>query len=100
MCRFVTALFACLILASGTALVPTPAKAESLSKADKVALKEAIIACKSEAKGKKVKWLARRKYVSQCVAEALKARPNVDVVQLLKDHPEMKYLPAEKWDAN
>lgn len=103
MSRVVTALFACIIatvLASGTTLMPTPAKAESLSKADKAALKEAIIACKSEAKGKKVKWLARRKYVSQCVAEALKGRPNIDVVQLLKDHPEMKDLPMEKWDAN
>ena len=103
MARFVTALFACIIamvLAGGSALMPTPANAASLSKADKVALKEAIIACKAEAKGKKVKWLARRKYVNQCVTEALKGRPNIDVAQLLKDHPEMRDLPAEKWDAN
>jgi hypothetical protein len=49
-----------------------------MSKADKVALKEAIIACKAEARGKKVKWLARRKYVNHCVAQALKDRPNID----------------------
>jgi hypothetical protein len=50
-----------------------------MSRAEKVALKEAIISCKAEAKGKKVKWLARRKYVYQCVAEALKGRPSIDI---------------------
>jgi len=49
-----------------------------------VALKEATIACKAEARGKKVKWLARRKYVYQCVAEALKGRPSMDIWQLRK----------------
>jgi len=100
MSRFATALFTCImamILASGTALMP--AEAASMSKADKVALKEAIIACKAEARGKKVKWLARRKYVNHCVAEALKDRPNIDVIQLLKNHPDMKDLPMEQWDA-
>jgi hypothetical protein len=102
MSRFATALFTCIIavvLAGGTALMPTPAEAASMSKADKVALKEAIVACKGEARGKKVKWLARRKYVNHCVAEALKGRPNIDVIQLLKDHPDMKDLPMEGWDA-
>jgi hypothetical protein len=67
MSRFLTALFTCIIamaLAGGTALMPTSAEAARISKADKVVLKEAIIACKAEAKGKKVKWLARRKYVN------------------------------------
>lgn len=102
MSRFATALFTCIIamvLASGTALMPTPAEAASLTKADKVALKQAIVACKAEAKGKKVKWLARRKYVNHCVVEALKGRPGMDVIQLLKDHPDMKDLPTEQWDA-
>ena len=103
MSRFATALFTCIIamvLASGTALMPTPAEAASMSKADQVALKEAIIACKAEARGKKVKWLARRKYVNHCVAEALKGRPDIDVIQLLKDHPDMKDLPVEQFDPN
>jgi hypothetical protein len=103
MSRFATALFTCIIamvLASGTALMPTPAEAASMSKADQVALKEAIIACKAEARGKKVKWLARRKYVNHCVAEALKGRPDIDVIQLLKDHPDMKDLPMEQFDPN
>jgi hypothetical protein len=103
MSRFAAALFTCIIatvLAGGTALMPAPAEAASMSKADKVALKEAIITCKAEARGKKVKWLARRKYVNHCVAEALKGRPNIDVIQLLKDHPDMKDLPMEQWDAN
>ena len=102
MSRFAAALFTCIItmvLASGTALMPAPAEAASMSKADKVALKEAIIACKAEARGKKVKWLARRKYVNHCVAQALKDRPSIDVIQLLKNHPDMKDLPMEQWDA-
>jgi hypothetical protein len=103
MSRFGAALFTCIIIAmvlvSGTALMPAPAEAASMSKADKVALKEAINACKAEARGKKVKWLARRKYVNHCVAEALKDRPNLDVIQLLKNHPDMKDLPMEQWDA-
>jgi hypothetical protein len=102
MSRFTSALFTCIIatvLASGTALMPTPAEAASMSKAEKVALKEAIISCKAEAKGKKVKWLARRKYVNHCVAQVLN-RPTIDVIQLLKNHPDMKDLPMEQWDAN
>jgi hypothetical protein len=102
MSRFTAALFMCIIatvLASGTALMPTPAEAASMSRAEKVALKEAIISCKAEAKGKKVKWLARRKYVNHCVAQALN-RPTIDVIQLLKNHPDMKDLPMEQWDAN
>ena len=102
MSRFAAALFTCIfamVLASGTALMPAPAEAASMSKADKVALKEAIIACKAEARGKKVKWLARRKYVNHCVAQALKDRPSIDVIQLLKNHPDMKDLPMEQWDA-
>jgi hypothetical protein len=102
MSRFAAALFTGIIataLASGTALMPAPAEAASISKAEKVALKEAIISCKAEAKGKKVKWLARRKYVNHCVAQALN-RPTMDVIQLLKNHPDMKDLPMEQWDAN
>ena len=102
MSRFATALFTsiiAMILASGTALMPRPAEAASLSKAEKVALKQAITACKAEAKGRKIKWLARRKYVNRCVTEALKDHPNIDVIQLLKNHPDMKDLPKEQWDA-
>jgi hypothetical protein len=102
MSRFAAALFTGIIvtaLAGGTALMPAPAEAASMSKAEKVALKEAIISCKAEAKGKKVKWLARRKYVNHCVAQALN-RPTIDVIQLLKNHPDMKDLPMEQWDAN
>ncbi|MFB9269964.1 hypothetical protein ACFFWD_43735 [Bradyrhizobium erythrophlei] len=79
--------------------MPTLTQAASLSKADKVALKQAITACKAEAKGKKIKWLARRKYLNNCVAEALKQHPNIEVIQLLKAHPNLTDLPAEKWDA-
>jgi hypothetical protein len=67
-----------------------------LSKAEQVALRQAIVACKAEAKGKKVPWLSRRKYVNTCVQEALKDHPNVDIIRALKDHPDMKGLPVER----
>ncbi|TQF35217.1 hypothetical protein UNPF46_25650 [Bradyrhizobium sp. UNPF46] len=82
-------------LAGGT----LPAAAAPLTKAEKVALKQAIVACKAEAKGKKIAWLSRRKYVNHCVAEALKEHPNIDVIGILKNHPEMKDLPMENWDS-
>jgi hypothetical protein len=67
-----------------------------LSKAEQVALKQAIVACKAEAKGKKVRWLSRRKYVRTCVQQALKDSPNIDIIRALKDHPDMKGLPTEE----
>jgi len=99
MSRFAAARSTCMmamVLAIGTASVPLPAAAARVSKADEIALKEAIVACKAEAKGKKMGWLAGRKYVNKCVAEALKGRPNVNVNQMLKDHPDME---GEKWDS-
>jgi hypothetical protein len=108
MSRFATALFTCLTaaaLAGGPALMPTPAtaapgKSAPVSKADKAALKTAIVTCKARAKGEKVKWLARRKYVNNCVTEKLKDRPHIDVMDVLKNHPDMKDLPMEKYDAS
>jgi hypothetical protein len=67
-----------------------------MSKAERVALKEATIACKAEARGKKVKLLARRKFVNTCVAKALKGRPSVDALQLSREHRDMKRLPVLK----
>ncbi|MBR0714686.1 hypothetical protein JQ632_12080 [Bradyrhizobium liaoningense] len=75
------------------------AAAPPLNKAQKVALKQAIVACKAEAKGKKIAWLSRRKYVNHCVAEALKEHPSIDVIQVLKEHPEMRDLPMDNWDS-
>ena len=98
MYHFAAALFAGIIatgLISGTAFVPTPAEAAKMSKADTVALKEATVACKAEARGKKVKWLARRKFVYQCVAEALKGRPSIDIWQLRRG-VDMKSLKGQR----
>jgi len=108
MSRFAAALLTCLAaaaVAAGIALIPAtakaaPGKAEPVSKADKAALKTAIVACKARAKGEKVKWLARRKYVNNCVTEALKERPHIDVIDVLKNHPDMKDIPMEKYDAS
>jgi hypothetical protein len=98
MSRFLKALLTCIIsiaFAGGSAEAAAP----HLTKAQKVAVKQAIVACKAEAKGKKIAWLSRRKYVNHCVAQALKEHPNIDVIHILKQHPEMRHLPMENWDS-
>ena len=78
MSRFAAALSTCIIamvLAIGTALMPSPAAAARVSKADEVALKQAIVACKAEAKGKKMGWLAGRNYVNNCVQRLSRVAP-------------------------
>jgi hypothetical protein len=83
-------------LASGTTLTSTPVEAAKLSTSDKVALKRAVIGCKAEAKGKNIKWwrwVKRRKYINDCVTEALKEHP--DIIRLIKYNPN---LPIEEWE--
>lgn len=89
--------FIAVLFVSVAALMPWPAGAASPSKADRVALKRAIVACKAEAKGKKIKWLSRRTYVNNCVTEAMKDHPNIDVATMLKDRPDLTDLPVERW---
>jgi hypothetical protein len=89
--------FVAVLLVSVAGVIPGPAEAASPSKADKATLKRAIVACKAEAKGKKIKWLARRKYVNNCVTEAMKDHSNMDVTTLLKNHPHLTDLPVERW---
>ena len=98
MSRFIAALSTCMIsvaVAGGSAEAAAP----PLAKAQKVAVKQAIVACKAEAKGQKIAWLSRRKYVNRCVADALKEHPTIDVIQILKQHPEMRDLPMDNWDS-
>jgi hypothetical protein len=84
------------VLAGGTTFMPMPAEAARISKADRVALKEAVVACKAEARGKKVRWLARRKFVNTCVASALKSRGlGIDVIQATVN---AKKLPTQHYD--
>jgi len=89
--------FMAVLIVSIAAVMPRPAEAASPSKADKAVLKRAIVACKAEAKGKKIKWLSRRKYVNNCVTEAMKEHPNMDVTTLLKERPNLTDLPVERW---
>jgi hypothetical protein len=89
--------FIAVLFVSVAAVMPWPAEAASPSKADKAALKRAIVACKAEAKGKKIRWLSRRKYVNNCVTEAMKDHPTMDVTTLLKEHPDLTDLPVERW---
>ncbi len=99
MAQFSRALFASILataLFTSTAFMPTPAEATRMSKADKIALKEATIACKAEAKVKKINWLASRKFVNNCVKEALKDHPSINVLELDTQHPNMKRLPEQQ----
>ncbi|MET0721689.1 MAG: hypothetical protein ABWY64_12735 [Tardiphaga sp.] len=77
--HFVTALCAGIlatVVVGGTALTPTPAEAAKTPSAEAVALKEATAACKAEAKEKKINsWLAGRRFVTDCVAKAVKLTP-------------------------
>ncbi len=102
-------LFVSIIVATvsfgGTAFIPAPAEAAKLSPADKVALKKATVACKAEARGKKIGtagqdeaqlWLANRKFVKECVKEALKDHPHINVIELYLNEPNMKNLPVQQ----
>ena len=94
--RFMMVLSTCLAI---TVLAGTAVEAAALTRAEKVALKQAIVACKAEAKGKKVKWLSRRKYVNECVTTALKEHPSIDVARMLDEKPELTDIPVEQWPA-
>ncbi len=95
---FAPALFAGIIatvLVTGTTLMPTPAEAAKRSSPDTIALNEATVACKAKAKakGQKISWLARRKFISSCVTEALKEHPSMDINQLHRGR-NVKGLPS------
>ena len=83
--HFATALCAGIVgtlVVGGTALTPTPAKAAKPPSAEAVALKEATTACKSEAKEKKIRWPASRKYVKNCITTALKEHPTMNISEV------------------
>jgi hypothetical protein len=89
--RFAMLLFVSIF--ASAAMTSAFAQATQLSKADQRLLRVAIASCKSEAKHKKIKWLERRQYVVDCV-EALKNRPQVNVQEVLRNHPSLKGLPC------
>jgi hypothetical protein len=88
--------FVATLFASSVILMTTHAEAAKISQADKKALAEATSSCKAEAKGKKIRWPSSRNYVKNCVTEALKDHPNITVIQLYIDHPDMMRLPVEQ----
>ena len=76
--HFVIALCAGVVataVVSGTVLTPTPAEAAKAPGPEAVALKETTAACRAEAREKKIRWPASRKFVSGCVARAIKPTP-------------------------
>jgi hypothetical protein len=77
----------------GAVMTPAFAQTIQLSKSDQRLLKAAIKSCKSEAKTKKVKLLERRQFIVDCV-QALKDRPQVNVQEVLRNHPDLKNLPC------
>jgi hypothetical protein len=81
--HFATALCAGLfatVVVGGAAL--TPAEAAKTLSAEAVALKETTAACKAEAKGKKIRWPASRKYVKDCITTALKEHPTMNISEV------------------
>jgi len=77
--HFTTALCAGLmatVVVGGAALMPTSAEAAKTPSAEEVALKETRAACKAEAREKKIRWPASRKFVSNCVAKSVKLTPS------------------------
>ena len=75
----VRSLFVAIIAGS---FMPMSADAAKLSEADKVALKQATVACKAEMKDKKIRWPKSRAYLSECLREALKDHPNIKIPKL------------------
>ena len=85
MYHFATALFAGTVLVAALHSCLPPRRLSKMSKAEKVALKEATVACKAQAKGMKIRWPASRKYVKNCIIRTtLKSQPNMDVIELRK----------------
>jgi hypothetical protein len=74
--RRVTSLLAAIIAGS---FMPMSADAAKLSGADKVALNQATVACKAEMKDKKIRWPESRRYINECLSEALKNHPNIKI---------------------
>src|SRR5262249_35815282 len=56
-------------------LVGVAAQAAKTSNDEKFVLKETTAACKAEANEKKIRWLASRKYLQDCVAKPVKLTP-------------------------
>ena len=63
------------VVVGGAALTPTTARAARTSNVEKFALKETTAACKAQAKERKIRWPASRKYVNDCVAKPVKLTP-------------------------
>lgn len=102
MARFAATHFApgiATILFASLAFMPA-AQAAKLSKAELAAWKQANVACKAEAKGKKVGgFLVRRKYVKDCIAKDLQGKPNVNVEKIMKAMDSGE-LPATRVDSH
>jgi hypothetical protein len=70
------------VLVGGPAFTATRAEAATASSTDKAALKAATVACKAEAKGRKIRWPASRKYVKNCITTTLKEHPTMNISEV------------------
>jgi hypothetical protein len=95
MSRFAKILSAAIIVSGifSVALLSAPAEAR-VSKQEKALLRKAATECKADVKGKKLGWLARRKWVKSCVVAKLEKHPGVDVEELLHVYPDIEKIPA------
>ena len=95
MSRFVKAVSAGFIVAGifgGIALPSSPAEARATQE-EKALLRKTVAECKAEAKGKKLKWGERRKWVRSCVTVKLEKHPGVNVQELLRTYPDFDKMP-------
>jgi len=69
-------------LLSGTAFLAMPAKAATLTEAQKAIVAHERAQCKDKAKTKGFGFLERRLFVAQCVIEGLKDHPEIDPYDL------------------
>ena len=85
-----------------TVLVSGSAEAAKMSKAERVAVERATVACKAEAKAKKFSWhwLKRRKYVQNCIVRTAKqegVRVNVWQVRSLVNMKDLRPQRPGEW---
>jgi hypothetical protein len=86
------------VLISGIALMPAPAEAAKLSKAETVVLEKATAACKVQAKGMKFNWhwRKRQKYVRNCIIRAaVRIEPSINIREVTRT-VNMMALPMQR----
>jgi hypothetical protein len=70
------------VIVGGAAFLMMPVQAHGLSKADQAIFDYAKLRCKDDAKSKGLGVFDRRKFVANCVMDALKGHPDLDAFDI------------------